>query len=214
VITPLILFVTTSRTGIAVFGASLILLVSYDRDRIRNGVIVLTVSGATAALAMSAAQSQFAQLRASVSGTRNTNAILSGRVDIWEQAQLFLRQGNNFIVGGGLDAFRDFAARSSLGNAFATHSAILFLLATGGLVLLAAYALLLVSVWLASSRAPLPVRNAIRFALMALIVIGLANDATLIARMGSWIWLLLGVGIYLSTDAAAARNRSAIAETS
>src|SRR5204862_213389 len=75
----------------------------------------------------------------------NTNAGLSGRQTIWREVHAYLdAKPSRIYVGGGLDDFRGFVGTTTqLENAFSAHNVVYDLLTNGGIVMLAAFIVLL-----------------------------------------------------------------------
>lgn len=211
-----VLLITLSRSSIAAFIVSLTALLFLDRARMRGVATALIVVAVAVAWAATVGQSQITALEQSFSrypGDRN--AALSGRETIWTAAQDFLAADKRrWVVGGGLDSFRDFAESTPLRSGFATHNSALKQVTNGGLVMLAAYLLLFIAMWWLSGRAEPTLRMALRVALVGFLVVGLSGDLDFFSPAAAWLWALAAAvagGRFLGTPDGPAPERSPVA---
>jgi O-antigen ligase len=198
-----VLFISVSRGGIAAFAAGVAVMLVFGRDR-RHVLItlgaVLVLGGIWGA---TAGQRDVSLVWERVGRyEQDPNAALSGRSTIWEQAQRYLdEEPSRIFIGGGLDDFKGYNAES-LSSGFAAHNVALRLLTDGGLVMLAAFALLMIVLWRASAWADPEMRTALRAAIAAALVFGLTHSMDVFSTRLTWLWVLTAA----ATAQAAARQ--------
>jgi hypothetical protein len=197
-LTVLALLISLSRSSLVGAAAGVIALVLLKRRRLEGIRLAAVVVGLGALAAATVGRTDVTQLSASLAGrSSDPNATLSGRLEIWHQAQVYLHGGHHRLAfGGGLDSFRNFALASPLQHAFATHSTALRLLTTGGVVMLALFVVLVAALWRAGRAPAGEVGVALRIAIVSTIVVGLALDVDVFARSLTWLWVLAGLAIY------------------
>ena len=213
-----VLLITLARGAMIAFAVSLIVLAIADSRRAETLATILAVAVLGVVWANTGGQSQVNTIQQntfSASKSGNTNAQLSGRVDIWSSAFAFLNANQSrWAVGGGLDSFRDFVEVGPVKFRAASHNSILFTLVTGGVVMGLSFLLLLM--WLIFARLPgdPQLRLALRIGAVAYLVAGMSLDMTLLNNAGSWIWLLAAAALvpFESTAETAADSTSLNAE--
>jgi O-Antigen ligase len=207
-VTILVLLISLSRSSIVGAAAGVGALVLLRWRRLEGARLVAIIAGFGALIAFTVGRTDVTELTKSLASRKtDPNATLSGRLEIWHQAQAFLHGGHHRLAfGGGLDSFRNFALDSPLHHAFATHSTALRLMTTGGIVMLVAFVVLMLSLWRAGRTPAAEAGVALRVAIVSAVVIGLALDVDVFSRTQTWLWVLGGLAIYersRATDASA-----------
>jgi hypothetical protein len=210
-----VLLISLSRSSVAGAAAGLASLVMLQRRRLEGARLSVGLAAIGGLAALTVGRGELSQFAKSLSGYHSDpNAALSGRLAIWRQARIFLDQGHHLVFGGGLDSFRAFALSGPLQHAFATHSVVLRLLTTGGVIMLALFAALIFALWLVGRTPSTDVGVALRLAVVSFLVVGLALDVDVFARTWTWLWLLAGLAAYdrlgPQAESAAATNRLAM----
>jgi lipopolysaccharide exporter len=197
-----VLSISLSRAGIAAFVAGLLMLAVVDRKRLRGLRLGVVIGAFAAAYAATAGRSQVNFILDNFhryAGDRN--AQLNGRLNIWNQVINFLDEHHSrWYVGGGMDSFRNYAAHSSLQHEFATHSTLFLMLTTGGVLMLAAFALLAVVFWRLGKRSAGAVGAGIRLAVVSGLVVGVSGDFTFFSREVTWFWILAAAATVLARE--------------
>jgi hypothetical protein len=176
------LLVTRSREGIAAFVIGLLALAALEgRRRLVLGSVGAIVAGLIlAAVAMPTRASH---------AIHNPNAYLKGRPTLWREAVDFVRAGNVWLNGGGLNRFETYI-HGVLGYSVTTHMEYFRLLVDGGLLMVAAWIVLLAVMWLAARDAGGAEGRALQVAVVCTAAIGLARDNGPFTRGSAWLWAL------------------------
>jgi O-antigen ligase len=189
-----VLLITLARGAMVAFAVTLVFLAILDARRAETLLVLCVVIVLGVAWATTAGQSQVQSIEQRLAQEQfNQNAVLSGRLSIWQQAFQFLNADKQrWVIGGGLNSFKSFAGTTSLQGEFATHNALLADLTDGGVIMAAAFYLLLLWLLLGRlrTRADPVLRSALRIAVISYIVVGATATLTITNPTGSWIWLL------------------------
>lgn len=189
-----VLLATLSRGSLATFAVVLVAFAVLERQRFRNALIVLGVVVCAVGWILTAGKGEEQQIVTSLQVTQgSTNAQLNGRISVWDTAWQYLDTSNHLLVGGGLDDFRNFAAATTLQNAFATHDTLLYALTTGGVPMAAAIFGLFLWLLLAPGVQDPDLRSALRLAIVGLLVAGITTDITPFDPIVAWLWVLVAL---------------------
>jgi hypothetical protein len=189
-----VLLVTLSRGAIVAFLGSLLALSVFDRERGRGLRYAGFVAAASAVWAATLGRTQTDQILQTLTRYNgNRDAVLSGRISIWDQAREYLFGAGHWFWGGGLDDFKSFTAAGPLAHAYATHNMSFYLLVTGGVVMAGAVIVLLAFLWRAGNGAERPVAVALKLALVGSLVLGLSSDVDFFTVQFAWVWVLVAL---------------------
>jgi O-antigen ligase len=214
-VTMPVLLVTFSRGSIIAFGVTLAALAVLYHRRLEGVLIAAGTALAGLVWSLTAGNSAATFLLENLSQRQgDANSQLSGRLDIWDRTFDYLNADPaRWLVGGGLDAVRDFNLSSSLGGSFATHSAYLEHIANGGIVDLGLYAALCVVLFVLARGVRTPEGLALQLCVVATLVLGIASNFDLFTRHAAWVWVLAAAVIQIRSTVPAPRPTPAVRPT-